>query len=169
MTARKKGSHYPETRASFGGTKIRTFMGKQNLPKNRDATPETFLNASFKTGIEEIIEGFNDFVKHLDNVMPDILVEALEPTFGKALEYCPQDTGELRASGYLETESYRGGSAVAIGFGRGGHPNYTIYVHEMPYKHEAPTRSKFLQAALDEGYYSILNSIPRLIREAAGT
>lgn len=144
------------------------YMGSRYSRQHHAASIRA-LTEQFHKETGSILEALDEFVEGVKGDIPEILVEALEPTFGKALEYCPQDSGDLRASGYLEAEKYRGGSRAVIGFGKGGQPDYAIYVHELPYAHEAPTRSKFLQAALDEDYFSIVSSIPRLIRERAGT
>lgn len=147
---------------------VKSFMGSRYNRASQGASQQA-LQAQFKAGMADILENLRDFVADVENGAADVLVEALEPTFGKALEYCPQKTGALRDSGYLEVEKYRGRAVAAIGFGKGGQPDYAIYVHEMPFQHEAPTRAKFLESALDEDYFSILNSIPRLIKERAGT
>lgn len=147
--------------------KPKAYLGSRRVSSENESV--SVLNAQFQSSLKDILDNLYDFVDHMEGVGPDILVEALEPTFGKAIEYCPKDTHELVNSAYLESESFRGGARAVIGFGRGGQPSYAIYVHEMPYKHQEPTRSKFLEAALDEDYFSILNSIPRLVREAAGT
>lgn len=148
--------------------RTKVFMGRQNIPSS-NGSAEAFLARQFQENMQEIMDNFQEFVDYLDGVSADILVEALEPTLGKALEYCPEDTGDLRASGYLEAEKFRGGARAELGFGKGGNPSYAIYVHEMPYNHEEPTRSKFLQAALDEDYFSIINSLPGIIRAYSGT
>ncbi len=127
------------------------------------------LQSNFRAQMAGIIDAFMEFCDEVDGLVPDVLVDVMEPTFGKALEYCPEDSGKLKESGYLEKESRRGNHVVAIGFGKGGQPDYAIYVHELPYAHEAPTRWKFLQSALDEDYFTMLNSIPAMIRERAGT
>ena len=79
----------------------------------------------------------------------------LRPTFELSQKYVPVDTGALRDSGFLEVSnrSISGKSRVnaTIGYGKGGKPSYTVFVHEMvEVPHKAPTRSKFLQAAIEE-------------------
>lgn len=144
------------------------YMGSRYSRASQSGSMQA-LTAQFNQEMNEILEAFDEFTSDVEGFMPEVLVDALEPTFGKALEYCPEDSGALRASGYLEVEKYRGGSRAVIGFGKGGQPDYAIYVHEMPYAHAEPTRAKFLQSALDEDYFSIVSSIPRLVRQRAGT
>ena len=152
----------------MAGIKVKPFMGSRYNRASHSAG-RLDLQRQFQQNVQGILGALTEFTEGVKNIVPDVLVEALEPTFGKALEYCPIEDGTLRDSGYLEAEKRRGGSIVAIGFGKGGQPDYAIYVHELPYRHEEPTRSKFLEAALDEDYYQIVTSIPRLIRERAGT
>lgn len=96
----------------------------------------------------------NDLVGILDqfeDATPEIIVEALEPTFEKSKVYCPKDTGELVASGYLEIVRKGQSPYVEMGYGKGGKPRYAPYVHEMlNLKHAAPTRAKWLQHAVQE-------------------
>lgn len=92
----------------------------------------------------EILTGFVD-------ISPDIMLDALQPTYELAAKYTPKDTLALVNSEYLEVTSFRGKPRVELGFARGGEPFYAMYVHEIvEYHHEAPTRSKFLQAAMME-------------------
>lgn len=149
--------------------RVSSFMGRKQFHGSMAGGAQQALNAGFQQSMEEILGNLREFISFLDGVTPDILIEAVEPTFGKALDYCPVEHGDLRASGYLESRAYRGGAEVEVGFGRGGKPDYAIYVHEIPASHEAPTRDKFLESAFDEDYFSIIGALPRLIREAAGT
>lgn len=147
---------------------VRSGMGSRYVRDSQSPLIKT-LSKQFRASMAEIMQGLEEFVEDIHEGAADILADALEPTFGKAIEYCPEDTGALRDSAYLETEKFRGRASCQIGFGRGGQPDYAVIVHELPYAHEPPTRSKFLQSALDEDYYQILNRVPRLLRERAGT
>lgn len=127
------------------------------------------LTAQFRAGMQNVLANYEAFVDHMEEVTPQILKEAMQPTLDKAVVYCPEDTGRLRKSAYLEVESRRGSHVVAIGFGKRGQPDYAVYVHEMPYKHVAPTRAKFLQSAIQEDYKNFTLRVPMLIKQAAGT
>lgn len=150
---------------------VRTFrphMGSRQMRTSYGASSNA-LTSAFRDSMGTILGEYDRFVEHIEGVTPDILKEAIRPTLDKAIRYCPKDSGDLAASAYLEVESRRGAHVVAIGFGKGGQPGYAIYVHEMPYKHDAPTRSKFLQAAIEEDYGIFSNRVPQLIKAAAGT
>lgn len=127
----------------------------------------TSLGQSAKAGFANVLADFNEFVNDLeDKVTPEVMIEALKPTFQLSQTYVPYDTGELHESGYLEIVR-RGGRRVAeMGYGKGGGASYAAYVHErVDIAHKSPTRSKFLQAALDEDYFNILNRIAAGMRK----
>jgi hypothetical protein len=130
---------------------------------------QSALRDQFNASMGNVLHNLGVFIRHMHDVGPEILEEALRPTFGKSQVYCPVQDGNLRASGYVESKRTSEGAEAEIGYGRGGLPGYAIYVHELPAAHEEPTRDKFLQAALDEDYFAIINRIPLLVREAAGT
>ena len=150
---------------------IRTsaFMGRQVFRGEFRGGSQQAMAEAFKASLSDLIGDLTTFFNAVSNITPAVCIEALEPTLGKSLEQVPRETGELADSAYLEVRETKKGALVEIGYGRGGNPNYAIFVHEMPYQHAAPTKNKFLQDPLEEDYFQIVNSIPRLIREAAGT
>lgn len=118
--------------------------------------------ADAKAQFKEILAGFTEFVRELEEeVTPEAMQKALKPTFALSQKYVPYDTGELHSSGYLrKTRGGRGSVRVEMGYGRNGLAPYAAFVHERTdIVHKEPTRAKFLQAALDEDYYNILNRI----------
>lgn len=93
----------------------------------------------------------NSVLDQFQTVTPRIMLEALEPTFQKSQDYCPVDTGRMKHSGYLEIMTNRGNPRVEMGYGFRGNPPYTGIQHEDPnFRHTAPTRYKWLQAAVME-------------------
>lgn len=122
------------------------------------------LRDAAKGGFSEIIDALAEFCSEMENdIIPDVMYDALEPTFELSQKYVPVDTGELKDSGYLDITKRGKNPVVEIGYGRDGAP-YAVYVHEMPHYHKPPTRFKYLQGALDEDYNQILN---RIVRGAA--
>jgi hypothetical protein len=147
---------------------LRLFVGRQNIRASEDSAAAA-LGQDLRASLNGAISNLTAFVNHVQGVTPEILVEALTPTFHKALEWCPVgETGRLKESGYLEVESFRGSSVAVMGFGRGGNPDYTVYVHEIPATHAAPTRSKWFQGALDEDYFKIIDTVPQLVAASVG-
>jgi hypothetical protein len=116
-----------------------------------------------------ILRNYEKFVQHMEDVMPDILIEALTPAFQLSQTYVPKDTGALQKSGYLRQRKLRNRATVEIGYGFGGSPDYAAIVHEnMSFKHAAPTRAKFLESALNETESARNASIIALLKHAGG-
>ena len=109
------------------------------------------LEANAAKDMAEVIQNFRNLVKVMEDTTPSVLFNALLQTYEKSRDYCPVDTGALKASSYLEITSFRGIPTVEVGYGKGGVPDYTARVHEnMEWKHKEPTRAKWLQSALAE-------------------
>lgn len=99
------------------------------------------------------IEGqIRSIIKDIESATPEALEAALRPTFELSQKYVPVDTGKLKRSGFLESVSGdRKIPRVVIGYGKRGRPPYAVFVHERTdLRHKSPTRSKFLQAAVEE-------------------
>lgn len=108
-------------------------------------------NLNARNAMNQVVKRYKKLIDQLEIATPNILYAALEPTFEKSQDYCPQDTGRLVASGYLEIVEFRGKPTVQIGYGKGGDPEYAVTVHEnLEWRHKAPTRAKWLQVALAE-------------------
>ncbi len=121
---------------------------------------------SATSGMRGVLRNYERLIGHMEMATPEILMEAMEPTFDKSQDYCPEDTGELRESGYLEITQFRKQPRVEIGYGRGGEPEYAVAVHEnLEWRHKAPTRAKWLQIAVEEDAQAIQG---RIIRQYTG-
>lgn len=127
-----------------------------------------FLSRQARKQFDAVEANFAKFVQHMGDQAPEILKEAMEPTFEKSKVYCPKETGALVNSGYMEVEKFRGGARLELGYAKGNSPDYAIYAHEMPYAHDAPTRSKWLQAAVDEDRDDIQKRFSALTKLASG-
>jgi hypothetical protein len=146
-------------RASFNAV-----VGRKRLAKSLGADVQSDTRSA-RAGMAQVIRNYRKFVQTVEESMPDVLYEALVPTFGKSQEYCPIDTGALRESGYLEITEFRRRPRVEIGYGVGGDPDYAAKVHEnMEYRHKAPTRAKWLQVALEEDEEAIQMRIIQALR-----
>lgn len=105
------------------------------------------VNAQLKDLSTLIQEVFNQ----VEGVTPEICLDAVQPTFQKSQDYCPEDTGTLKASGYTAITGRGAKARVEVGYAKGGKPDYAVYVHEITsYFHKPPTRAKWLQAAMME-------------------
>lgn len=105
------------------------------------------VNAAMKAMTDEIVRIMDGIVDRT----PDVMYNALEPTFEKAKTYTPKRTGRLVNSAYLEITDFRTVQRVEMGFARGGDPPYAVMVHELvEVPHAPPTQAKFLERPLYE-------------------
>ena len=139
-------------------------VGRKRLSGREDSFEQSDTRAA-RGDMKAVIAQYRRFVKKVEDVTPQILLEALQPTFEKSQTYVPQLTGALKASGYLEITSFRGTPRVEIGYGRGGEPEYAAQQHEnLDFHHRAPERAKFLQSALEEDAAEIQARIVNALR-----
>jgi hypothetical protein len=110
--------------------------------------------------LKDLQDAFQSLIDQFEGVTPEIMLNAVQPTFQKSQEYCPTDTGALKSSGYAEITSTARGGRVEVGYAKGGSPPYAVYVHEnLSNFHRPPTRAKWLQAAMLEDLTSIFTRI----------
>lgn len=134
-------------------------IGKTYVRQPSFSSEQAYVSSMRRTskGIVDMLMGVID---QFEEVTPEIMVDALEPTFELSKEYCPVDTGKLVNSGYLEVTSRGKAPRAEIGYGRGGVPYYAVLVHEATWiGHQPPTRSKWLQAAVMEDLGNIYNRL----------
>jgi hypothetical protein len=146
---------------------VRISVGAQRFSISNHS-PAAERGRALRASFGSIVDNLARVLRHVEAATPEILEEALKPTFEKSQIRCPSDTGAMKASGFFHVESFRGNHVVAIGYGKNGTPGYTVFVHEIPAQHAAPTQAKWLQSAIDEDYFDIVGKVPRLISEAAG-
>jgi len=131
-------------------TKFRAYIGSHRISRSMDPSLAGYTQ-SIRKQMASIEAAINDLCNSFEQITPDVLNDALTPTFAKALLYTPHKTGALRASGYLLTKVNGKQIHGEIGFGKGGKPFYAVYVHERTdLKHAEPTRAKWLEAAINE-------------------
>lgn len=119
--------------------------------------------------MDAIIREYNRWIDNVDGQAGDVLLEALQAPFDESQEIVPVLTGELKASGYLEKEHFRGKAIVAMGYARGGIPDYAVMVHENPATyHREPTQYKFLQQPLEKHWPEVQVKIIEGFKIAGG-
>lgn len=80
------------------------------------------------------------------HVLGEAIFEEAHIIFAKAQVLTPIDTGALRGSGGVSAPGQEGGGGIYVDIFYGGTAApYAMYVHELNYKHLAPTQSKFLE------------------------
>lgn len=138
------------------GTNLQFLAGIKPKKVNMgSATSIDYATANYanmmKLQSKQVSDMLTNVIADIKGVLPEILYEALLPTFELSQLYVPVDTGELKESGYLEKQTYDGGARVLMGYGKNGSPDYTILVHErVDMHHKSPTRAKFLLSAIEE-------------------
>lgn len=136
-------------------------IGPSRLPGNVRIGSKAYWNKEFTSGsrtdMAAVVDRFANFLQGIENANADALEIALAPTFDKAVTYCPVDSGKLVNSADIQLATKSDGSAVCrISFGGKGDVHYAAIVHERTdLHHHAPTRSKFLQAAVEEDLRSM--------------
>jgi hypothetical protein len=111
---------------------------------------------SVRAQMKDLTALLNGVMSQFLDASPEIMIEAMQPTFELSQAYCPVDTGAMKASGYLEVTNTGKEPRVELGYARGGVPFYTALQHETTdFYHEPPTRAKWLQAAVMEDLSNI--------------
>lgn len=120
------------------------------------------------TQVAGLINKLDLVINSIKGLTPEVLLEILEPVLEQSQIYCPVKTGALKNSSYLEVMQQGSGGTISaeIGYGRGGVPHYTIFVHEdMEKFHVPPTQAKFLERAVDEILPNIEEQILRKYKQ----
>lgn len=147
---------------------IRLAVGSTNI-RMSDTSSAAALGRGLNAAFKELGENFRWYVNQLEGFLPEDMLAALEPTFDKSQELVPVDTGDLKDSGYLEVEAFRGNVRVEMGYGRNNFPDYAIFVHEnLEARHAAPTQAKFLEQPVNEDYYAIIQRLTDRIKIRMG-
>lgn len=129
---------------------IRSRIGYARLPSNVDPSQAGYTQA-IRAQMKSIEDNLTEVISQVKDAGPDIVLDALQPTFDKSQSYVPVKSGVLKDSGYLGAKEVNGETIAEIGYGKSGQPPYAVFVHErLDLQHAAPTRAKFLQSALEE-------------------
>jgi len=106
---------------------------------------------SIREQMKTIIGNVQRVIDRIEKVTPEALVFGVQPIFDKSQELVPVDTGDLKASGFIETRPTSAGVGVFVGYGRFGRPFYAGFVHErLDLRHAAGKQAKFLEAAVNQ-------------------
>lgn len=130
-------------------------------PRSAKYPQDKGFRADIRDQMKELSTILNSVFNQIEDASPALMLNALHSTFLKSQTYCPIATGAMKESGYLETVSQaRGNVKVEMGYGKGGQPSYTMFVHEnINAYHKPPTRAKWLQAAVYEDLSGLLGKL----------
>lgn len=152
----------------------RGVLGLKAIPQRAKPFVARNTRAS-RESMREINQQFKDVISHLETESQDAVRYALEPMLDKALYYVPKDTMALAESAYMETALKQGQVIAEIGFGKptasASKPgrlrpaDYAALIHERPdLNHDAPTRFKYLQTAMQEHMGEIPERVAEFLR-----
>jgi len=111
--------------------------------------------------MSDVIRRYNALISSLSVATPEILAQALTPTFTLSQLYVPQKTGALLDSGRLEVTNVKGFARAEIVYGN-AKAWYAALVHEFVWlNHEFPTQAKYLQAAMEQTADNFLDEIAK--------
>lgn len=152
-----------------GGASFKAVIGYDRLPSRTSQGSKASFNKMYTKSARESMQGVIKEISAIFNqtkaILPDVMEASLQPTFERSQLYCPVKTGLLKSSGDLSSGIAKGRPTATISYGNGGEVHYAAMVHEMTENfHEPPTRSKFLQSALEEDINNILPRIQAALR-----
>jgi len=98
------------------------------------------------------------------------LREVAEEIRDEALPLTPKDTGALRRSAFVDSQTTTNGAEAVVGFNKqgSGDADYAVFVHEMPATNTFTTPGtgpKFLQIAADRVQQRILAEVAAKMRK----
>lgn len=126
---------------------------------------------SIRSQMDVITKNMLKLIEGIENVTPHAIRFGLEPIFTESQRLVPVDTGDLKASGYVEvrTESRGGRVRAEIGYGKHGRPHYAGFVHEMvQIPHAGVTQAKYLEAAVNKHIGDFVRRVSLFIQKGTG-
>jgi len=119
--------------------------------------------------MEHIENTISGLVNAIEGLTPEALEYGVQPIFDKSQYYVPRKTEALANSGFIETEVTSRGARAVVAYGKGGKPEYAVFVHEMvDYQHDSPTQAKFLEQAANEHMSEVPDRVAEFIRRRTG-
>lgn len=135
-------------------SRIGATVGLSNLRRGGSGTQGAFdriYTKKARQSMAGVISNYAKLVQYVRKIAPEVLEEALQPTFEKSQRYVPVDTGALKATGRILTTRKGRSFRTEISYGGDGLLHYASIVHELTHlQHKAPTRAKYLESALNE-------------------
>lgn len=130
-------------------------VGRQRL--GRMISPiEASYTRSIRAQMLQLEKNLTKIIEQIREATPEALEYAVQPIFDESQNLVPVKTGDLKASGFVESKRSGRRIRVNIGYGKAGKPSYGVYVHEMiDVHHEPPTQAKFLEEAVNRHFSSV--------------
>ena len=109
-------------------------------------------------GIDNVLRNLNKEIKGIENRTQAGVTAAALKVKAESMKLTPVDTGNLKASAYVNFPAIKNIPSAEIGYTA----SYAVFVHEINNNYIAPgTQWKFLETALFSNQKEILNIIKR--------
>jgi hypothetical protein len=119
--------------------------------------------------MKSIENSYTRLIETLEINTEAAMVQMLQPVFDRSQVLVPVKTGDLKASGYIQTRRSGGKVVGEVGYGKGGRPSYAVFVHEnLDAQHASPTQAKFLEQAANEMANGMLDQAGHVYSETIG-
>lgn len=154
-------------------SRVSASVGYTRLPSRiREGSKASYAYSATqdaRASMQEILKNYGMLIQHVRYVTIDVLEDAIAPTFEKSKVYCPKKTGKLVSTGQIVRTAKDGRPHVSIRYGDKGDPHYAAIVHERTdLNHKPPTRSKWLQAAMEEDMFEFKSRILYYMKQRTG-
>lgn len=127
-----------------------------------------FMHA-MKKQADALASDLNGYIERFKGVSAEAIKFSVKPIMDRSQELVPVDTGELKASAFMATETMAKGTRVLIGYARYGQPYYAIYVHErLDLRHAQGKSAKFLERAISEKLHVFKSNLMAYYRKEMG-
>ena len=129
--------------------------------RSRQHPTTVAITEDLRSQFEKIERRLATVINTMEEATPDALEHALQPIIANSNIYVPLNTKQLPFSIYLKALQTIHGAVAEFGFGASGPSvGYAVIVHEnLEFRHESPTKARFLADAIDEHVGEV---IPRL-------
>lgn len=122
-----------------------------NVRQGSQAYFRKFTTQGGRVSMSDVIDRYSNLIKMLQDITPSVVQAALMPVFNRSQVYVPKKSGALAASGQLNVFPMEGGTVEAEIVYGSQEAWYAALVHEFVWlHHDAPTRAKYLQQAMEE-------------------
>lgn len=146
-------------RFPVGRVRIDRFVSSAEAGATRDA----------RASMDRVAKNLKRVIAAIENASPAGLAYALEPIYETSQELVPVDTGKLKRSGYIDARKTGRGIVAEVGYGKGGNPHYTAFVHErLDIYHKPPTQAKFLEEAVNQHQHEVLDRYAQFMKRGLG-
>lgn len=147
---------------------VRFKVGRQRLDGNVRPSQANYTR-QIREQMKVIEDNLMRVIKGIEGLTPEALEYGVQPIYDKSQVYVPVKTGDLKVSGFVDSGVTSRGARVVVSYGKGGKPEYAVFVHEMvDFQHDAPTQAKFLEYAVDEHINEVAPRVAKFIKDGIG-